>query len=92
MGGPKGRGGGPKEWGPKHRKSVLPEGWGPEGWGPNPEKGWGPEGWGPEGWGPEGWGAQNFALFFPSPATIFLLSSLLGVLSWNLVVFEAPGP
>ena len=28
----------------------------------------GPEGWGPEGWGSEGEGAQNFALFFPSPA------------------------
>ena len=37
---------------------------------------WGPEGWGPEGWGCEGWGAQNFALFFPSPATVFNLFSL----------------
>ena len=43
-------------------------------------------------WGPEGWEAQNFALFFPSPAAIFILLSL----SWGssrgiLVVFEAPG-
>ena len=39
---------------------------------------------GPDVWGPEGWGAQNFVLFFPSPATIFFLSSLFfGVLSWN---------
>ena len=50
-------------------------------WGPHPEKGWGPEGWGPEGWGPEGWGpegwgAQNFAFFFPSPATVFYSFSL----------------
>ena len=31
----------------------------------------GPGGWGPEGvWAPKG-GAQNFALFFPSPATFF---------------------
>ena len=33
----------------------------------------------PKGWGPEGWGAQNFAFFFPSPATMFILSSL----SWG---------
>ena len=32
-----------------------------------------------EGWSPEGWGAQNFALFFPPPATIFFLLSL----SWG---------
>ena len=57
------RGGGPnteKVWGPK--------GGSPKGGGPNPEKGWGQEGW-----GPEGWGAQNFALFFSSPATKFVL-------------------
>ena len=29
-------------------------------------------------------GAQNFAFFFPSPATIFILSSFLGVCSWIL--------
>ena len=32
-------------------------------------------GWGPEGWGPEGWGPK-ISHFFPSPATIFFLSSL----------------
>ena len=36
-------------------------------WGRNPEKS-GPEGWGV---GPRRVGAQNFALFFPSPAPIF---------------------
>ena len=30
--------------------------------------------------GPEGWGAQNFALFFPSPATISLFLCLSGCL------------
>ena len=58
--------------------------------GSNPESG-GPRGGGPTGLGPEGWarrvgpkgGAPHFALFFPSPATIFILSSLLGVFSWN---------
>ena len=34
---------------------------------------------GPRGVGPRRVGAQNFALFFPSPATIFFLSSL----SWG---------
>ena len=35
------------------------------------------KGWGPKrrkGGGPEGWGARNFALFFPSPTTIFIFS------------------
>ena len=66
-----------KEWGPEglRTRRVGPEMWGPEGWGPNPEKGWRQEGWGQEEWArsPEGWGAQNFALFFPSPASIFIL-------------------
>ena len=47
---------------------------GPPKGGPNQEK------WGPEGWGPEGWEAQNFALFFPSPATISLFLCLSGCL------------
>ena len=46
-------------------------------WGP---EGWSPEGWGPEGWSPEGWGAQNFALFFPPPATVSLFLCLFGCL------------
>ena len=46
----------------------------------------GPEGWGrePRKVGPEGWEAQNFALFFLSPAGNFILSPLLGVFSFNL--------
>ena len=49
-------------------------------------------GWGAEGWGPEGWGAQNFALFFPSPAGKFVLFfTLWGSSRGILVVFEAPG-
>ena len=67
-------------------RRVGPKGWGFEGWGPNPEK------VGPEGWGPEGWGAQNFALFFPSPAAKFVLFFPLWRSSRGiLVVFEAPG-
>ena len=78
---------------------------GPKGWG---LKGGGPEGWGPaalrlEGWGPEGvgarrgGGAQNFALFFPSPAPIFALFFFFFLSLWGssrglLVVFEARGP
>ena len=58
---------GQTQWGPE---GWSPEGWSPEGWSP---EGWSPEGWSPEGWSPEGWGAQNFALFFPSPATKFFL-------------------
>ena len=72
-------------WGPEGvgpRRGGAPKGGPRRVGGPNLER-WGPEGWGPEllgpkGWGPEG-GAQNFALFFPSPATIFFLSSL----SWG---------
>ena len=60
-------------------KGGSPKGGSPEGWGP---EGWGPEGWGPEGWSPEGWGAQNFALFFPSPATKFSVLPSLGVEFW----------
>ena len=33
--------------------------------------------------GPEGWEAQNFALFFPSPAAKFVLFFSLWVFSWN---------
>ena len=52
----------------------------------------GPEGWGPEGWGPEGW-RPKFRAFFPSPATIFFLSSL----SWRsfrgiLAAVQGRGP
>ena len=60
---------------------------GPEGWAKprksGAQKGGSREGCGPEGWGPEGWdeSAPNFALFFPSPATMFALFVLsLGVL------------
>ena len=43
-----------------------------------------PERWGPEGWGTKGSGTKNFALFVPSPATIFILfPSLGGVVPWN---------
>ena len=68
----RGRGGvGAREWraqggegvGPKHRKKC-----GSRRVGTQTQKRWGPEGW-----GPEGWGAQNFALFFPPPAHIFIL-------------------
>ena len=43
--------------------------------------------------GPKGGGPKISRFFFPSPATVFILSSL----SWGsfcgiLVVFEAPGP
>ena len=58
-------------------------------------EGWGFEGWGAEGWGPEGvgWGAQNFALFFSSPAGKFVLFFPLWVSSRGiLVVFDALGP
>ena len=56
---------------------VGPEGWGPEGWEPNPRKGG----------APKGGGAQNFAFFFPSPATIFFLSSLCWGSSRGILVF-----
>ena len=59
-----------------------PEGAAPKGVARNPQK------WSPEGWGPAGWDAQNFALCFPLPSTIFFLSTF----SWGssrgiLVVF-----
>ena len=93
-------GGGPKGWGP----GPNPKGWGPEGLGARRvggPKGWGPEGLGArrvggpkgggKGGGAEGWGAQNFALFFLSPAGNFILSYLSGGSSRGiLVVFEAP--
>ena len=42
--------------------------------------------------GPEGWGAQNFALFFPSPAGKFVLFfPLWGLSRGILVVFKASG-
>ena len=56
-------------------------------------RGGGPEG--AEGWGPEGArsGAQNFAFFFPSPATKFVFSSLSGGLLVEFWwCFEAPEP
>ena len=97
-GGPEG--GGPEGGGPEGGGA---EGWGAEGWGAG---GWGVggcrvEGWGPGGWeGPEGGPrrvgprrAQNFALFFPSPALIFVLFLSLGVFSWNFGgVFEGRDP
>ena len=51
---------------------------------------WVPEGWVPEGWGPQGWGAQNFALFFPSPATVFILFSLSFGLFRGILVVRDP--
>ena len=43
--------------------------------------------------GQEGWRAQNFALFFLSPAAKFVLSTpLWGSSRGILVVFEAPWP
>ena len=45
---------------------------------------------GPEGWRPEGLGGHKFRVFFHSPAT-FSFSSLLGVLTLNLVVFPRAG-
>ena len=81
-GGPKG--GGPKGGGPEPRKSGAPKGGAP--------KGGAPEGWGPRRVGARTVGAQNFALFFPSPATVFILFSLsFGLFRGILVVFEAPG-
>ena len=52
----------------------------------------GPKGWRPNGVGAQRVGAQNFALFFLSPAGNFILSFLSGRSSRGiLVVFEAPG-
>ena len=93
-------------WGAVRVRMVrLPGSVGPEGWEPRrvgAPKGGGPEGCGakkggrgpkPEkSGGPEGWGAQNFAFFFPSPATIFALFDSLWGLLVELLVFEAPGP
>ena len=71
-------------WGGGHGGN-LESGGGRRSGGQNPEK------VGPEGLGPEG-RAQNFALFFLSPAGNFILSSLSGGSSRGiLAVFEAPG-
>ena len=54
-----------------------------------------PKGGGPVGWGAQNFGceAQNFALFFPSLATMFFLSSLSwGSFSLNFGGVEASGP
>ena len=64
--------------------------------GPQPRKSGSPKGrgqkWRPERWEFEGWEAQNFALFFPSPAAKFVLFfPLWGSSRGFLVVFEAPG-
>ena len=100
------RGGGPEGWGPHPtQKKWGPEGWGPEGCGPKPRKSGGPKGGGPEKVGarrvgarrvgaqrvePRRVGAQNFAPFFPSPATKFVLFfPLWGSSRGILVVFEA---
>ena len=56
------KGGGSKGGGSK--------GGGSKGGGPTQKK-WEPEEWGPKGGG--GWEAQNFALFFPSPAAKLVL-------------------
>ena len=101
------RGGAPKGWGPEG--GGAPKGWGPEGWSPEgwgaPKGGgpkrWGPQRvggptqkkWGPRRVGPRRVGAQNFALFFPSPAAKFVLFfPLWGFSRGILVVFKAPGP
>ena len=56
------------------------------------QKRWGPRRVGPRRVGPRRVGAQNFALFFPSPAGNFIFSFLSGGSSRGiLVVFEAPG-
>ena len=63
----------------------VPEGWCPEGWRfegcrPKPGKSGAPnlEGWGPRRvWAPKG-GKSKFRAFFPSPATIFIISPSFG--------------
>ena len=55
--------GGPERWRP--RTVEAPNGGGPEGWRPRTVEA-------PNG-GFEGWEAQNFALFFSSHATMFIL-------------------
>ena len=66
--------------------------WGPKGGGPNPEKvrprSCGPRRVGPRRVGPRRVeprrvGAQNFALFFPSPAIVFLFFHLFWSFSWD---------
>ena len=90
-GAPKGgapKGGAPKGGAPKGGapKGGAPKGGGPKGGGPNPEK------VEPRRVEPRRVGAQNFALFFPSPATKFVLFfPLWGSSRGILVVFEAPG-
>ena len=70
-------------------RGVGPRRVGPRGVGP---RGVGPRRVGPRRVGPRMVGAQNFALFFPSPATVFILFSLsFGLFRGILVVFEAPG-
>ena len=72
---------GPRRVGP--RKGGAPKGGAP--------KGGAPKGGAPKG-GAQTVGAQNFALFFPSPATVFILFSLsFGLFRGILVVFEALG-
>ena len=68
------KGGAPKGWRPEAQtlKKLGPERWGPKGGGLNLEKVEPRRVGSPEGWSPEGWRAQNFAFFFPFPATFFL--------------------
>ena len=103
-GGPYGVGG-PK--GLVARRVGDPKGWEPEGVGARTQKKWGPKGLGTKGWGPKGGGPKGgdqrgggskgggpkFRAFFSlSPTGNFILSSLSGGSSREiLVVFEAPG-
>ena len=67
----------------------------PKGVGPNPEKSGAPSNGArtPKGGSPKGGWAQNFALFFSSPALNFVLFVSHCVSSRGiLVVFEALGP
>ncbi len=97
---------GPRRVGPHRvgpRRVAAPKGGAPKGWGPErvgPRKGGAPKGWGPpEKVGarrvepePRRVGAQNFALFFPFPATKFVLFfPLWGSSRGILVVFEDRG-
>ena len=67
-----------------------PKGWGPSGVGAlrGARRGWGPKGGGPtqKNLGPGGVVAQNFALFFLSPAGNLILSSLSGGSSCGILV------
>ena len=88
MGGGPGRG--PEEGGP--RRERTPKG-GPEPTNMRP-RGVGPEGRGPSGGVPKGRGGPKFrAFFFPSPATIFFLPSLRGLLVefWWCLKRQGPG-